>query len=246
MVLHVIVARETGGVLNETDTYREWAPPPGWEHAVACLWEQRVARARIQRVVPDAHADVLIYDSGRVEIVGLADAVALPALAAGTTLCGVRLRPEAVGAAIRTPASNLRNLTVPAEELLGSRQARRLADPRGLDAWVRGVRSDGQVADAVRLLGAHSVEQVAGLLGVSCRHLRRMLLAQVGLAPKAFQQVVRLQRFVCAADRGAPLAAAAADAGYADQAHLTREVRRFAGLTPAMLVRERSGRRQVQ
>lgn len=211
----------------------------GWRHAVACLWEQRVARARVQRVLPDGHADLLFYESGEVEIVGLADVVALPELPAGTALSGVRLRPEAVGAALRTPASTLRNLTVPAEDVFGARQARRLVDPRYLDAWVRAIQPDRRVAAALKLLDAHPVEEVADLLTVSSRHLRRVLLAQVGLAPKAFQQVLRLQRFVRAADGGAALATAAADAGYADQSHLSREVRRFADVTPAHLVHQR-------
>ena len=54
-------------------------------------------------VLPDGHADLLFHGSGEVEIVGVADTVALPTLAAGTVLRGVRLRPAAVGAALRVP-----------------------------------------------------------------------------------------------------------------------------------------------
>jgi methylphosphotriester-DNA--protein-cysteine methyltransferase len=64
-------------------------------------------------------------------------------------------------------------------------------------------------------------------------------LADIGLPPKVYQQVVRLQRFVRAVDAGAQLAVAAAATGYADQSHLTRDVRRFCGIAPARLVRER-------
>lgn len=225
--------------MNDSDIYREWAPPPGWGHAVACVWEQRVARARVQRVLPDGHADLLFYDSGEVEVAGVADAVALPELPAGTAVWGVRLRPEAIGAALRSSASTLRNLTVPAEDVLGAPSARRLADPRCLNDWVRAIQPDRRVAAALQLLGRHRVEEVAASLGVSSRHLRRILLEQVGLAPKVFQHVRRLQRFLRATDRGAPLAAAAANARYADQAHLSREIRRFAGLTPAQLLQQR-------
>jgi AraC-like DNA-binding protein len=232
--------------LNKVDIYREWPPPAGWGHAVACLWKQQVAGARVQRVLPDGRADLVFYGSGEVEIVGLADVVALPELPSGTVLSGVRLRPEAVGPALRTPALALRNLTVLAEDVFGTRQARRLVDPAYLDAWVRGIEPDHRVAAAVKLLDDHPVDEVADLLSVSARQLRRGLLEQVGLAPKAFQQVLRLQRFICAADAGALLAAAAADAGYADQSHLTREVKRFADLTPARLVGERRDPRQLR
>lgn len=231
--------RETGFVLNEPDTYREWQPPVAWRHAVACCWEQRVTAERVQRVLPDGHADLLVHGSGLVEVVGLYDEVALPVLPAGTRLRGVRLRPAAVAAAFEASASSLLNRTVPAEDVFGAKRARRLAQPDGLHAWIRSVDPDPRTAAAVRLLGAYSVSSVADQLGVTTRQLRRIMVAEVGLSPKAYQRVVRLQRFVRAVDRGITLAAASADAGYADQPHLTREVHRLAGLTPARLVQER-------
>jgi hypothetical protein len=63
--------------LNEADIHREWAPPPGWAHVVACCWEQRVSTERVQRVLPDGHADLLIHKCGLIEVVGLYDQVAL-------------------------------------------------------------------------------------------------------------------------------------------------------------------------
>lgn len=226
--------------MNEADVYREWAPPAPWRHAVACLWEQRVTRSRVHRVVPDGHADVLFHGTGAVEVVGVADAVALPELPAGTTIRGLRLRPEVVGAAFRVPASALRGSTLPGEAVLGTPAARRLGDPRHLDAWVRSIQPEPRVAAALRLLRVDRVDDVAAALSVSPRHLRRLVLQHVGLTPTTFRSVLRFQRFVRAADRGAPLAAAASEAGYADQPHCSREVRRFAELTPAQLVRQRS------
>ena len=69
--------------MNESDTYREWLPPQAWLGVVACCWEQRVRADRVQRVLPDGHADVLLYGSGEVEVVGVYDHVALPVLPAG-------------------------------------------------------------------------------------------------------------------------------------------------------------------
>jgi AraC-like DNA-binding protein len=231
--------REAGDVLNKPDIYREWAPPPEWDHAVACCWEQQVTCERVQRVLPDGHADLLIYDSGLIEIAGLYDQVALPVLPAGTRLRGVRLRPAAVAAAFRTPASSLCNRTVPADSVIGSRQARRLADRQGIDGWIRSIEPSARASTAVDLLATRPVDAAATELAVTGRHLRRIVLAEIGLPPKVYQQVLRLQRFVQAADAGVPLATAAAVAGYADQPHLTRDVRRFSGLTPAPLIRER-------
>ena len=66
------------------------------------------------------------------------------------------------------------------------------------------------------------------------RSLRRLCHAQFGYGPKTLERVLRFQRLLALArsDRQAGLAALAADAGYADQAHLSREVRALCGITP--------------
>jgi AraC-like DNA-binding protein len=225
--------------LNESDIYREWAPPAGWEVAVSCCWEQRVGATRVQRVLPDGCADLISYDSGRVEVVGLYDQVAQPTLAAGAHLRGIRFRPAAVAAAFGTPASLLCNQTLPADSVLGSKFTRRLTDPYWVDTWVRSVKPDPRMSAAVCLLAARSVHETARALDITARHLQRLVLAEVGLSPKTYQEIVRLRRFLDAIDTGAALAPAAASAGYADQAHLTRDIRRFCGLTPARLATER-------
>jgi methylphosphotriester-DNA--protein-cysteine methyltransferase len=92
---------------------------------------------------------------------------------------------------------------------------------------------------AVGLLSRSPVDEAAAALGLSSRHLRRVMLGHTGLGPKTYQRVVRLRRFL-ADDR--PLADAAVAAGYADQPHLTREVTRLCGLAPAALRAERRER----
>jgi len=52
---------------------------------------------------------------------------------------------------------------------------------------------------------------------------------------KILARVLRMQRAVRLVSAGTPLVVAAADAGYADQAHLTREVKALTGVTPAAL-----------
>ncbi|MEA3215880.1 MAG: hypothetical protein QOJ19_2036 [Acidimicrobiia bacterium] len=225
--------------MNEWDIYREWLPPVAWRHAVACCWEQEVGSVRLQRVLPDGHADLLIFEDGRTQLVGLHDHVALPVLAAGTRLHGVRFRPAAVGTALHISASALRNQTVAFEDVVGARRMRKLRDPATLDAWVRSIEPDARATTAVGLLSSHSVTDAAQLLGVTRRHLGRLMLDHVGLSPKAFQRIQRFQQFVRAVDAGTSLAAAAADAGYADQPHVTREVCDFSGVTPAILASER-------
>jgi AraC-like DNA-binding protein len=219
--------------------YREWDPPPAWRQVVACCWEQRVTADRVQRVVPDGHADLLLHDSGAIEVVGLFDQVDLPHLARGTRIRGIRLRPEALAPTIGVTASELTNRTTDAADVLGARRARLLRDDRRLDAWLRSIELDGRTARAVELLAAHQVGDAADRLGITIRQLRRVLVTDVGLAPKAFQRVLRLQRFLASSERGRTLADAAAEAGYADQSHLTRDVVDLTGVTPASLLEER-------
>ena len=207
---------------------------------VACCWEQRVHTDRVQRVLPDGHADVLLYGSGAVELVGIYDHVAFPLLPRGTVIRGIRLRPEAIASAFRLEASELRNLTLPAEDVIGAQGAQRLRDDHAVDAWIRSIEPDRRSAAAIELLRSETVEGVARQLGISARQLRRNIVANVGLTPKALQRVMRMQRFLDHASRREELAAASADAGYADQSHLTREVRALSGLTPAGLLAEQA------
>ena len=81
---------------------------------------------------------------------------------------------------------------------------------------------------------------VAERVGLSTRQLRRALLAEVGLGPKTFQRIGRLQRFLALARSGRAdgLAELAAHSGYADQPHLSREARALSGLTPVELLAE--------
>jgi AraC-like DNA-binding protein len=85
-------------------------------------------------------------------------------------------------------------------------------------------------------------EGVAERLDVSERQLRRRCQAAVGYGPATLRRVLRFRRFVSWADAGAPggdLATIAAELGYADQAHLTRECTRLAGQTPTALIAAR-------
>jgi len=227
-----------GPVLNESDIYREWAPPPAWRAVVACCWEQRVAEARVQRVVPDGCADLLLRETSA-EVVGVADEAALVSLPAGTRIRGVRIRPEAVAPSFGVTASELRNRTVDATDVVGARRSRALVAEPALDDWIQSIEPDARAARAVRLLEVGTVDEAAAALGLSARQLHRIFEVNVGVGPKAFQRVRRFQRFLQRAEAGVPLASAAADAGYSDQAHMSRDVRGLSGLTPARLIAER-------
>jgi AraC-like DNA-binding protein len=85
------------------------------------------------------------------------------------------------------------------------------------------------------------VGEVAAVLGVLPRTLRRRFTARVGLSPKRFARVQRLQRVVRDLDGRAHVdwAAIAATHGYADQPHLVEEFHQLVGVTPTEYLRYR-------
>jgi len=103
-------------------------------------------------------------------------------------------------------------------------------EPDDVVSWmwtaIHGSGGRARVADLVRRTG------------FSHRHVTSRFRDQLGLTPKLMAGVVRFER--ASAEFGtAPLAELAARHGYADQSHLTREVMRFAGESPAALSRAR-------
>jgi AraC-like DNA-binding protein len=236
--------------------YTEWAAPAALRPAVACLWAQVTGEAdREGLVLPDACTD-LIWEQGRGAYVAGPDTGPVPTrMAAGTVIVGVRFRPPAGGPALGLPLSELRDRRVEVADLYKHHASRLPAslDPAMVEARLLEVAADltdrgapdPAVALAVNRLRdpRARTEDVAAEVGLSLRQLRRRCHAAVGYGPKTLQRILRFRRFVSGIDRDrdlADLAALAADAGYADQSHLTRECVALAGLTPAALTRHRA------
>jgi AraC-like DNA-binding protein len=97
------------------------------------------------------------------------------------------------------------------------------------------------IAAAGALSRGVPVGQVSDDLGMLPRTLRRRFTAQVGLTPKRFARVQRMQRLVRDLDGQSRVdwADAAARHGYADQPHLAAEFRALAGVTPGEYLRSR-------
>jgi len=238
--------------------YAEWAPPAALRGAVACLWASVVPDGadRTTLVLPDACSD-LVWEQGTGGYVAGPDTGPVRAVTrAGTILVGVRFRPSAGGTALGLPLSEIRDQRVALADLRPA-AARRLpvtlspaeAAARMLDVaglLIADTAPDRAVSRAALLLRdpAARTEVVAAEVGLSDRQLRRRVHAAAGYGPKTLQRVLRFQRFVRMLDAPAQppdLSIAAVQAGYADQAHLTRECSALSGLTPAALARARRG-----
>lgn len=104
------------------------------------------------------------------------------------------------------------------------------------------------VAWARELLEAHadqdvSLSQLAMETGLSPFHLTRVFHKAVGMPPHAYLDQVRVARAKQLLASGLPIAQVAAEAGFADQSHLTRRFKRLVGATPGQY---RAGSKNVQ
>jgi AraC-like DNA-binding protein len=125
--------------------------------------------------------------------------------------------------------------------LVGSHLTGSLADRRRAD-----VRSE--VRHAWHLLqhseGRMPISEVARTVGVTPRHLGTLFSAELGSSPKTVAQLFRFHRAVGEVHRAlgrhgrVELAAVAARAGYADQAHLTRDFVQRLGVPPSRWIAE--------
>ena len=118
------------------------------------------------------------------------------------------------------------------DETLGSRldRARRVTDRR-VRASVRAAFTSARPV---------SVDALVSLAGLGARQLERQFRQSVGYGPKTLCRLARFQRVVRAVEPSANVSWArlAADNDYADQSHMSREFREFAGTTLTEYVRE--------
>jgi AraC-like DNA-binding protein len=96
-----------------------------------------------------------------------------------------------------------------------------------------------EVAGRLRTVRTASARALARATHLSERQLHRRCTAAFGYGPEFLLRIHRIQRFLQLArneSRSPRLADLAIDTGYADQPHLTREVRSIMGTTPAQLL----------
>jgi AraC-like DNA-binding protein len=74
--------------------------------------------------------------------------------------------------------------------------------------------------------------------GLCRRSVERRVRRATGLTLGAIRQIGRARKAAELLDQGATILDAGMSAGYADQAHLTRSLKRFMGQTPALIAKE--------
>ncbi|MFI7612305.1 helix-turn-helix domain-containing protein [Nonomuraea terrae] len=166
----------------------------------------------------------------------------------------VGLTPAGMSALTGTPLREVAGTTVRLEHLLGNRAEEltgrliasaswadrfRLLEER-LTAWLRpDAGPDGLIMHAWRRLqepaGPPTIGSLAGELGVSRRYVELGFRRVVGLSPKTVARIARFERTVDTWRRPSATLHEAVACGYADQPHLTREIRAMAQMTPKQL-----------
>ncbi|MFG2988555.1 helix-turn-helix domain-containing protein [Streptomyces sp. NPDC048257] len=214
----------------------------------AVLWRATAGGGGM--VLPDGCMDLLWAD-GRLLVAGPDTGPHPAGEVPGGAFAGIRLAPGTAPALLGVPAHVLRDRRVELTGLWPAREVRRLTglvegyveeygDARaGLEALARtraagaaATSPDPLVAEVVaRLRAGEAVAAIARAVGVGERQLHRRSLDAFGYGPRTLGRILRLRRALALARAGLPYAEVACVAGYADQAHLAREVRALAGTT---------------
>jgi AraC-like DNA-binding protein len=219
--------------------------------AGALLWQRTVpAMDTTQRVLPDGCID-LIWTDGELLVAGPDTTAHLTTGAPDAGYTGLRFAPGTGPTVIGVPAYELRDSRVPLADLWPAAQVRALADhlaaadapgavleETAIDRLHRADPVDPAVYGIVaRLRAGVPVTAIASETGLSERQLHRRCLGVFGYGPKTLTRILRMNRAVDLARTGTPFASVAVTAGYADQAHLAREVKSLTGVPLGVLVR---------
>jgi AraC-like DNA-binding protein len=228
-------------------TYREHPVPPRWLGLAECLWTSAAPAApEVVDVLPDGCMD-LVWSGAELFVAGPDTAPHPFTRTPGIAATGLRFHPGVLSALLGAPAAALRDARVPLEALhpvLARWAVARLANGTAPAAVLNAVaaRLPGDVpepglrAAAVWLSHGASAARTADALGWTTRTLHRHSLAAFGYGPAMLRRVLRFRRAVALLDAGVAPADVAARAGYADQPHLSREVRALGGASPARVV----------
>lgn len=233
-----------------------------WDGRAAGAHHSRALPRGAFTVVVDVsgHRGIELFAADAVTRVAAAPAVAIGAGTQSYVTCApprqtvltVHFRPAGARAFIGMPADELCDRCVGLDELWGDDAlllrerliaetvaARRIALVESFLLNRAGTGTEGLPADVASALGAIDtdpsmrVRDVRAVTGLSEKALGAAFRAHVGLPPKAYLRVRRLQGALRRLEqRGALGARIAADLGYADQSHFVREFRLFTQTTP--------------
>jgi AraC-like DNA-binding protein len=235
--------------------YEETPPPADLREVVACLWLRVVRGAdagQASPIIPDGCGDLMVYDDSPPIVAGPDATTRWVTIGNGTVITGARFRPGGIRAIFGCSATTILNRTVLLSDLAGGATrlherlllARSGRQRQGLLAdWIRSALCGSAILDrrvraACRWLTSDprvDISTLADRFDWNIRTVRRDFHAACGYGPKHFQRIMRIQRAIRESHEPSrsSLVEVAFAAGYADQAHMTRDFRDITGFTPA-------------
>lgn len=188
------------------------------------MWHHIAEEYRETVILPDGCRDlILVCPPGEKPywfVSSLDNQARSVSLKAGSDVSGFRLKP---------------GVRINQADLLGSLPDRPIETGElssRLDSFTSSKRA---VQEALKCLAtnAGSVAEVAGIIGVSQRNLQRMLMRETGRPPIFWVMLARVRNTARNLVNRTSLAETADEFGYADQAHMSREFKRWFGASPA-------------
>ena len=226
-------------------------------------WDLRGQPAHEQTILPHPNVN-LGFEASGAGIYGVDTKLFVRVLTGQGQALGVRFRAGCFRPFWQAPISQLSDRVVPAARLFGSRAegtrqaimragadgtAEMLAHAEALLCCVL-PEPDPAAEQAATLVARitddpalRRVEALSAASGMSVRSLQRLFADYVGVGPKWVMCRARLHEAAARADSGELIdwAALAADLGYADQAHLTRDFTATIGVPPARYAHPETG-----
>ena len=244
--------------------YQECMAPPELAEYVDVFWSFEGPGKELDRIVPDGRCELLIHlgtpyrerdQNGRwrtqpqIVFAGQLTRPLWLTSAGPVAIASARIRPEAAGAIVGRPASDMTDQRMSLERIDRVAAARlqdtlrrspslERAGAALADLLVRRVTAGGldqrvrQVVPELDRGTSGSLQSLAERHGISTRQLQRLFAWHVGIPPRLYLRIRRFRRvFGVLNEHRGTWARAAAEAGYFDQPELARDFRRFVGCT---------------
>ena len=238
--------------------YSEITPAERLQTYVQSFWRIKTeidARPREIEVLPDGCFDIVIYISNgknnQVFLTGIWDKPIKVSTPAGSNVIGARLYPSAISILQNMSLAELKNIsielpvgilkkipTLTLDLLFTSNDPLELLE--FLTIYLT-LLLDTQNTESNMILNSllysdttDTIANISNQIGISERHLTRKLNEYFGIRTKTYLSILRFikAKKTLISSKGTPLSHIAIDSGYYDQAHFTKEFKKYSGKTP--------------
>ncbi|WP_328712431.1 helix-turn-helix domain-containing protein [Nocardia salmonicida] len=235
--------RELGGAWQMSQRHRFIAPSVDLARYVdrywAVTWDYEHPFRQLVVPLPNVH---LTFRDGRAELHGPSSSHVYRELTGSGSVFGVAFRPGAFRPFLDGPVADLRDRTIDAATVFGP-ESPHPVDVGSVEGHLRAHLpvADPEAECAGRMVamiaddtGITTVDALAGRCGTSVRRVQRLFAEHVGIGPKWVIRRYRLHEITERLADGVDIdwAVLAADLGYADQPHLSRDFRKIFGEPP--------------